>query len=399
MRTVAPDLGTTTRRRPEAKLELSIVMPCLNEARTVGTCIRKAQASLEQLSIAGEVVVADNGSTDGSQAIAEELGARVVPVDERGYGSALLAGIAAARGRYVIMGDADDTYDFGELGPMVAKLNEGCDLVVGNRFRGMIRPGAMPFLHKYLGNPALSFIGRRMFGTNSGDIYCGLRGFDRERILGLNLRATGMEFAVEMVVKATMTGLEVAEVPTTLSPDAQQRKAHLRTWRDGWRSLRLLLLYSPRWLFLYPGITFLALGLVGTAWLVPGPRTLGGVTFDIRTLLYASLAVVVGLQAVYFFVTARWFGISEGLVPDEPRLRRIVGALTPALGLAAGLLLVAGGLGLSIVAVAMWNEQGFGELDYPEIMRIVIPGSTLIVCGMQTVMLSLFLSMLGLRRR
>jgi glycosyltransferase involved in cell wall biosynthesis len=375
------------------------VIPCLNEARTVGICVRKARASLEQLSIAGEVVVADNGSTDGSQAIAEELGARVVPVDERGYGSALSAGIAAARGRYVIMGDADDTYDFGELGSLVAKLREGPDLVVGNRFRGTIQPGSMPFLHKYLGNPALSFIGRRLFGTNCGDIYCGLRGFDRERILGLNLRATGMEFAVEMVVKATMTGLEVAEVPTTLSPDAQQRKAHLRTWRDGWRTLRLLLLYSPRWLFLYPGLTLLALGLAGMAWLVPEPRTLGGVTFDIRTLLYAELAIVVGLQAVYFFVTARWFGISEGLVPDEPRLRRIVGALTPALGLVAGLLLVAGGLGLSIVAVAMWNEQGFGDLDYPEIMRIVIPGSALIVCGMQTVMLSLFLSMLGLRRR
>jgi hypothetical protein len=208
-----------------------------------------------------------------------------------------------------------------------------------------------------------------------------------------------MEFAVEMVVKATMTGLQVVEVPTTLSPDAQQRKAHLRTWRDGWRSLRLLLLYSPRWLFLYPGITFLAIGLAGMVWLVPEPRTLGGVTFDIRTLLYAELAIVVGLQAVYFFVTARWFGISEGLVPDDPRLRRIVGALTPAVGLVAGLLLIAGGLGLSLVAVAMWNEQGFGDLDYPEILRIVIPGSLLIVCGMQTVMLSLFLSMLGLRRR
>jgi hypothetical protein len=389
----------TTRRRPAGELELSIVIPCLNEAGTVGACVRKAQASLERLSIAGEVVVADNGSTDGSQAIAEELGARVVPADERGYGGALSAGIAAARGRYVIMGDADDTYDFGELGPLVAELREGRDLVVGNRFLGTIRPGSMPFLHKYVGNPALSFIGRRLFGTNCGDIYCGLRGFDREQILGLDLRATGMEFAVEMVVKATMKGLRIAEVPTTLSPDAQQRKAHLRTWRDGWRSLRLLLLYSPRSLFLYPGVTLLAVGLAGMAWLVPEPRTLGDVTFDISTLLYAGLAIVVGLQAVYFFVTARWFGISEGLVPDEPRLRRIVGALTPAAALVAGLLLIAAGLGLSVVAVAMWNQQGFGDLDYPEILRIVIPGSTLIVCGMQTVLLSLFLSMLGLRRR
>jgi glycosyltransferase involved in cell wall biosynthesis len=391
--------GTAPRRRPEDELELSIVIPCLNEARTVGTCVRKARASLERLSIAGEVVVADDGSTDGSQAIAEELGARVVPVSERGYGSTLSVGIAAARGRYVIMGDADGTYDFGELGSLVEKLREGHDLVVGNRFRGTIHPGSMPFLHKYLGNPVLSFIGRRLFGTNCGDIYCGLRGFDREQILDLDIRATGMEFAVEMVVKATIKGLRIAEVPTTLSPDADKRKRHLRTWRDGWRTLRLLLLYSPRWLFLYPGLAFLVVGLVGMAWLIPGPRTVGGVSFDIRTLLYTELAIIVGLQAVYFFLTARWFGISEGLVPDEPRLRRIVGMLTPEVGFVAGLLLIACGLGLSVIAVAMWNEQGFGDLAYPEILRIVIPGSTLIVCGMQTVLLSLFLSMLGLRRR
>lgn len=377
------------------ELELSIVIPCLNEARTVGTCVRKAQASLERLSIAGEVIVADNGSTDGSQAVAEELGARVVPVSERGYGSALGAGIAAARGRYVIMGDADDTYDFGELDPFVEKLREGTDLVVGNRFQGVIHPRSMPFLHKYLGNPVLSFIGRRLFGTNCGDIYCGLRGFDRGQILALELRAAGMEFAVEMVVKATLKGLQVTEVPTTLSPDAAQRKPHLRRWRDGWRTLRLLLFYSPRWLFLYPGLALLALGLAGMAWLVPGARSVGGVTFDIRTLLYTQLAIIVGLQAVYFFVAARWFAISAGLVPDKPRRRR----LTPEVGFVAGLLLIAAGLGLSVVAVAVWKRQGFGDLDYPEVMRIVIPGSTLIVGGMQTVLLSLFLSMLGLQRR
>jgi Glycosyl transferase family 2 len=391
--------GMATRRPDETGLELSIVIPCLNEAETVGTCVRKARASLERLSISGEVVVADDGSTDGSEAIAAELGARVVQVAERGYGRALSAGIAAARGRYVIMGDADDTYDFGELGPLVEKLHEGYDLVVGNRFKGAIRPGSMPFSHRYLGNPMLSFIGRRLFGTPCGDIYCGLRGFDREQIVGLDLRAGGMEFALEMVVKATMKGLRISEVPTTLSPDTPQRRPHLHTWRDGWRSLRLLLLYSPRWLFLYPGIILLTLGLAGMAWLVPEQRPVGGVIFDVSTLLYAGLATVVGLQAVYFFLTARWFGISEGLLPDNPRLRRILGALTPEVGVIVGLLLIAGGLGLSLYALATWNEQGFGRLDYPEILRIVIPGSTLIACGMQTVLSSLFLSMLGLRRR
>lgn len=393
------ETGAASGRPGEAELELSIVIPCLNEAETVGTCVRKARASLDRLSISGEVVVADDGSTDGSEVVAAELGARVVQVAERGYGRAVSAGIAAARGRYVIMGDADDTYDFGELGSLVEKLHEGYDLVVGNRFQGAIRPGSMPFSHRYLGNPMLSFIGRRLFGTPCGDIYCGLRGFDRERILGLDLQAGGMEFALEMVVKATMKGLRIAEVPTTLSPDTPQRRPHLHTWRDGWRSLRLLLLYSPRWLFLYPGIVLLTLGLAGMAWLVPEQRPVGGVIFDVSTLLYAALATIVGLQAVYFFLTARWFGITEGLLPDNPRLRRILGVLTPEVGVVAGLLLIAGGFGLSLYALATWNEQGFGRLDYPEILRIVIPGSTLIACGMQTVLSSLFLSMLGLRRR
>jgi glycosyltransferase involved in cell wall biosynthesis len=380
-------------------LELSVVIPCLNEAPTIGVCIQKARRSLEELGLSGEVVVADNGSTDGSQAIAAGLGARVVPVAVRGYGSALSAGIAAARGRWVIMGDADDSYDFGELGEMVEKLRNGYDLVVGNRFRGEIRPGSMPALHKYLGNPMLSFVGRTLFGTPCGDIYCGLRGFDREKVAALDIRSTGMEFAIEMVVKATMQGLAVTEVPTVLSPDAEGREPHLRTWRDGWRSLRLLLLYSPRWLFLYPGLALLAIGLAGMAWLLPAERTVGDVTFDVSTLLYAGLAIVVGLQSVYFFLTARWFGISEGLLPDDPRFRRLLGAHTLELGLVAGLLLMAGGLGLSIYALSTWNEKGFGDLNYPDILRIVIPGATLIACGMQTALSSLFLSVLGLSRR
>jgi glycosyltransferase involved in cell wall biosynthesis len=380
--------------------ELSVVMPCLNEARTIGICIRKAQDSFERLGIAGEVVVADNGSTDGSREIAEELGARVVPVAERGYGAALTGGIAAARGRWVIMGDADDSYDFADLERFVEQLRNGYDLVAGNRFKGGIGPGAMPWLHRKLGNPVLSFVGRRLYGTPAGDIYCGLRGFDREKVAGLDIQSQGMEFAIEMIVKATMAGLRVTEVPTTLSPDAEGREPHLNTWRDGWRSIRLLLLYSPKWLFLYPGLVFLLVGIAGMAWLLPGNRAIGGVGFDVSTLLYFSLAVVVGLQAVYFFLTARWFGITEGLLPDDPRIRRLLehrGTLE--VGLIAGLVLVLTGLGLSFYALATWNQAAFGRLDYSHTLRIVIPGATLITCGMQTVLSSLFLSVLGLRRQ
>jgi glycosyltransferase involved in cell wall biosynthesis len=301
----ALDAGAVTAPRvpPEhdedlAVPELTVVIPCLNEARTIGVCIRKAQDSFERLGIAGEVVVADNGSTDGSREIAHDLGARVVPVAERGYGSALTGGIAAARGRWVIMGDADDSYDFADLGPFVERLREGYDLVAGNRFKGGIQPGAMPWLHQKLGNPVLSFVSRRLYGTACGDIYCGLRGFDREKIRALDVQSPGMEFAIEMIVKATMAGLRVTEVPTTLSPDAEGREPHLNTWKDGWKSIRLLLLYSPKWLFLYPGLAFFFLGIAGMAWLLPGNRTVGGIGFDVSTLLYFGLAVVVGLQAV-----------------------------------------------------------------------------------------------------
>jgi glycosyltransferase involved in cell wall biosynthesis len=386
--------------RADRPLELTVVMPCLNEAATIATCIRKAMDSIERLGIAGEVVIADNGSTDGSQQIAEELGARVVPVERRGYGAALTGGIAAARGRWVIMGDADDSYDFSKLEPFVEGLRSGYDLVAGNRFRGGIRPGAMPWLHKRLGNPMLSFIGKRLYGTPCGDIYCGLRGFDREKIQQLDIRSSGMEFAIEMIVKATMQGLRVTEVPTTLSPDAEGREPHLNTWRDGWRSVRLLLLYSPKWLFLYPGLLLLAFGIAGMAWLVPGERTIGGVGFDVSTLLYFALAVIVGLQAVYYFLTARWFGIMEGLLPEDPLIRRIVERPRRLeWALLVGTLLIAIGLGLSIYALGRWNEAGFGPLDYPDTLRIVIPGATLICVGMQTVFSALFLGVLGLRRR
>jgi glycosyltransferase involved in cell wall biosynthesis len=387
-------------RRQDWRPELSVVMPCLNEAATIGICIRKAFEAFERLGIDGEVVVADNGSTDGSQEIAEELGARVVPVDAKGYGSALIGGIAAARGRWVIMGDADDSYDFSDLQPFVSRLREGYELVNGNRFKGGIREGAMPWLHRWLGNPVLSFVGRRLYGTPCGDIYCGLRGFDREKVASLDIRSSGMEFAIEMIVKATMMGLKVTEVPTTLSPDAEGREPHLNTWRDGWRSIRLLLLYSPKWLFLYPGLALLALGVVGMAWLVPGQRAIGSVTFDVSTLLYFALAVLVGLQAVYFFLTARWFGITEGLLPDDPRIRRLLeGRGRLELGLVAGVFLISVGVALSVYALVNWNEADFGRLDYPDTLRIVIPGATLIAVGMQTALSALFISVLGLRRR
>jgi glycosyltransferase involved in cell wall biosynthesis len=379
--------------------EFSIVIPCLNEAKTLGICIEKAARELERLGVDFEIIVADNGSIDGSQQIASDLGARVVQVSARGYGNALAGGIASAGGRYVIMGDADDSYDFSTLGPFVEKLRQGNDLVVGNRFIGNIEPGAMPFLHKYLGNPVLSFIGRRLFGTPCGDIYCGLRGFDRKKIAELDLRAGGMEFAIEMIVKATMQNLRVAEVPTVLSPDNRDRSPHLRTWRDGWRSLRLLLLYSPRWLFLYPGLALLVVGLAGMAWLMPEQRTIGSVGFDVSTLLYAALAVVIGLQAVYFFITARSFGISEGLLPDDPRFRKLTGWFTLEVGLLLGLALAIAGFALSLYAVVTWDRVGFGRLDYNEVLRIVIPGSTLITIGFQTILFSLFLGMLGLKRR
>ena len=381
-----------------AQLEFSIVMPCLNEAASVGVCIEKARASLDKAGIAGEIIVADNGSTDDSRLIATDRGARVVPVAARGYGNALAVGIEAARGRYVIMGDADDSYDFSQLEPFVEKLRDGCDLVVGNRFKGGIEPQSMPFLHRVLGNPMLSFIGRRLFGTPCGDIYCGLRGFDRAKIQALDLRSGGMEYAIEMIVKATLNGLRVAEVPTVLSPDERGRESHLNTWRDGWRSLRLLLVYSPRWLFLYPGLVLLLGGLAGMVWLLPEQRRVGDVTFDVSTLLYAGLAIVVGLQSIYFFVTARWFGIAEGLLPDDRRFRRIFGVRAPDLGVAVGACLLAAGLVVSGIAVAIWHRHGFGPLDYPHILRFVIAGSVLIACGFQTVLSSLFLSVLRLRR-
>lgn len=380
-------------------IELSIVMPCLNEAETLATCIDKARGFLDRHGIAGEIVIADNGSTDGSQEIAISRGARVVDVPSKGYGSALMGGIAAARGRYVIMGDADDSYDFTDLMPFVERLRAGDELVMGNRFLGGIEPGAMPPLHKYLGNPVLTWIGRLFFGSPSGDFHCGLRGFDRRAILALDLRTTGMEFASEMVVRATLQGLRIGEVPTTLSKDGRSRPPHLRSWRDGWRHLRFLLMYSPRWLFLYPGLFLMTAGLLVGAWLLPGPRRIGGVELDIQTMLYAAMAAVIGFQAVIFALFTKVFVISEGLMPEDPRLNRMFDYITLETGLIVGLALLLAGLGGSVHAVSEWGARAFGPLEPSRTMRWVIPAATALVLGCQIILSSFFLSILGLKRR
>ena len=346
----------------------------------------------------GEIIIADNGSRDGSQEIARRLGARVVSVSAKGYGNALMGGIQAARGENVFMGDADDSYDFTNLVPFLKKLREGDDLVMGNRFRGGIKPGAMPPLHKYLGNPLLTAIGRLFFRSSVGDFHCGLRGFNRQSILNLDLRATGMEFATEMVVKATLYKLRIAEVPTTLFPDGRSRPPHLRTWRDGWRHLRFLLLYSPRWLFLMPGLLLILLGGVGYA-IALSRLTINGVTFDVHTLLFASLAFLCGFQAVLFAILTKLFAITEGLLPPDPRLERVFRHITLETGLAGGTLALVTGCVLLLMAVLVWRRTGWGRLDYSEVMRVVIPGATLTALGFQTVLFSFFMSILGMKRK
>jgi glycosyltransferase involved in cell wall biosynthesis len=380
-------------------IEVSVVMPCLNEAESLGICIQKARDALQALRISGEVIVADNGSSDGSQAIARGLGARVIDVPAKGYGSALLGGITAACGRFVIMGDADDSYDFSAIGPFVEKLREGNDLVMGNRFAGGIRPGAMPALHRYLGNPVLSRIGRVFFKSPVGDFHCGLRGFRKAAIERLDLRTTGMEFASEMIVKATLMDLRITEVPTTLSPARRTRQPHLRTWRDGWRHLRFLLVYSPRWLFLYPGAFLMLAGLLVGGWLIPGPRRIGTVGFDVHTLLYAAGAIIIGFQSVVFAFFTKIFAISEGLLPEDPRLTKAFKYITLETGLAAGSLLVVAGIAGSLYAFLHWSLGSFGPLDATRTLRIVIPSLTALMLGSEVILSSFFLSVLGMSRR
>jgi glycosyltransferase involved in cell wall biosynthesis len=367
-------------------MEFTILMPCLNEALTVETCVRKARAYLEQRNILGEVLIADNGSTDGSISLAKSAGARVLEVARKGYGSALIGGIQGAKGRFVIMADADDSYDFTDLDAFVDRLREGFKLVMGNRFKGGIMPGAMPVLNRYLGNPVLSFVGRTLFSSRIGDFHCGIRGFDRQAILELKLRASGMEFASEMVVKASLSGLSVVEVPTKLNPDGRQRPPHLRPWRDGWRHLRFMLLRSPQWLFLYPGLFFTCFGLIGAATLTVRPiHILGLLTLDINALLYFSIATIVGMQIVFF-------GLFATAVARKMNLRIALGFPEKLLRLAtlesaiiAGIGLFAAGLGGALYAVLQWGHTAFGALVPSDMMRITIPAVTSLALGSQIV--------------
>lgn len=376
-------------------VELTILMPCLDEAETVATCVRKARAFLEASGVPGEVLVADNGSVDGSQALAAGAGARVIHVDRRGYGAALIAGIAAAQGRFVVMGDADDSYDFSRLMPFVEALRAGSDLVMGNRFRGGIAPGAMPFLHRYLGNPVLSFLGRLFFRVQVRDFHCGLRGFDRVRVQALALSATGMEFASEMVVKAALAGYAITEVPTTLDRDGRSRPPHLRTWRDGWRHLRFLLVHSPRWLFLLPGFLLVAAGVVGMVAIGRGTVNVGALNLDVHTLSYAGAAILLGLQMVLFSLLVTALGVRSGWLPPE-RGQRLLKAVTLEWSLVASALLFLAGLVLSVLAMRFWSARDFGVLDPRETMRVVIPAVTLMGVGGQVALAAFFLEALRL---
>jgi glycosyltransferase involved in cell wall biosynthesis len=382
---------------PEA-IEVSIVMPCLNEAETLATCIQKAQQAIDRAGLAAEIIVADNGSTDGSQVIAKELGARVVPVARKGYGSALIGGINAARGRFVIMGDADDSYDFTAIAPLIDKLRDGCDLVVGNRFMGGIEPGAMPWSHRWVGNPVLTLISRIFFHTPVGDAHCGLRGFRKDAYEQMRLRATGMELASEMVIKASLKKMRIAEVPVTLRPDGRSRPPHLRTWRDGWRHLRFMLLFSPRWLFLYPGLALFAVGILLSVALLPGPLYVGSLRLDIHTLLVAGFLALLGYQMVLFALFTKIFAIRAGFHPRYPPLDSVSRYVTLEVGLAAGALMVLIGVVALILAVASWGAVGFGSLDPSLTMREVIPAVVLLALGSQTVFASFFISILSIDR-
>jgi glycosyltransferase involved in cell wall biosynthesis len=380
---------------PKHPIELSIVMPCLNEAETLATCIQKANVYLMRSGVSGEVVIADNGSTDGSQQIAESLGARVIDVPAKGYGSALMGGFEAAHGTFIVMGDADDSYDFSSLDLFVERLRAGDDLVMGNRFRGGIEPGAMPPLHKYLGNPVLSWLGRLFFRSPIKDFHCGLRGFRREAILALGLRTTGMEFASELVVKSTLAGLPVSEVPTTLKKDGRSRPPHLRSWRDGWRHLRFLLAFSPRWLFLYPGIVAFGVGMIGSIALLFGPIEIGNIGFDVSSQLYLAVFALVGYQATLFWLLTKVFGQREGFfLPRGKIVSGITERVTTESSALVGALSFLAGFGIAIVQLTIWANGGFGELDPSDTMRLAVPAALLMILGAQTIMSGMFIGIL-----
>ena len=383
-------------------LELSVVMPCLNEADTLETCIEKAQRAMRDNGIVGEIIVSDNGSTDGSQRIAELMGARVVAVESKGYGNALMGGIAIARGEFIIMGDADDSYDFLEIPRFVEKLRQGFDIVQGCRLPsggGTVIPRAMPLLHRWLGNPVFSGLARRWFGAPIHDVYCGLRGFTKQHYDRLQLRCTGMEFATEMIIKSSLYRARIAEVSITLHPDGRKSHApHLKTFRDGWRTLRFFLMYSPRWLFLIPGALLIALGIIGYGLAMPGV-TIKGLSFDAHTLLFASLAILCGYQSILFAIFSKTFAISEGLMPEDPYMNRFYQLVNLEKGLIAGAAALLVGIVLLLAAINQWRMTDFGRLDYSHTMRWVIPGATLTALGFQTILSSFFVSILGMRRR
>jgi glycosyltransferase involved in cell wall biosynthesis len=380
-------------------IELSVVLPCLNEARTIGACVLEAREALTRSGIAGEILVADNGSSDGSQALAEQHGARIVPIAEKGYGHALRGGITAARGRYIIMGDADQSYDFSHLPRFVEKLRAGDDLVMGNRFLGGIEPGAMPWKNRHIGNPILTFIGQLFFRTTIRDFHCGLRGFSAEAYRRMNLRTTGMEFASEMVIKSVILGLRVSEVPTVLRRDGRDRPPHLRPWRDGWRHLRFMLLFSPRWLFLYPGFLLMLGGTVLGGAILPGPLQVGQAHLDVHTLLFAAGGILIGFQAVSFAALSKYFAIRSGLRPGEASFETWLGRLTLEKGIIAGGVLIAAGFAIWAGALWYWREQGFGSLQPAQTLRWVIPGTLGLALGCQMILTSFFLGVLRLDTR
>ena len=381
-------------------VELTILMPCLNEAETLARCIAKARLGLQRAGVRGEILIADNGSTDGSQAIAEQAGARLVQVPAKGYGNALLGGIRAAAGEWIIMGDADDSYDFSDLAGFVEKFRAGDELIMGCRLPvggGAISPGAMPWKNRWIGNPILSFIGRLFFQCPAHDFHAGLRGFTKTAFEKMELQTTGMEFASEMVIKSTLKSLRIAEVPITLHPDGRSRPPHLKPWRDGWRHLRFMLLFSPRWLFLVPGLLLSAIGLVFAVALSFHDLKLGGVVLNVGTLVVACMTVIVGFQLVAFAFFTKVFAIAEGLLPDDPKLSRMFKIFTLEKGLGLGLLVLLAGILLLAQSVWIWRRVDFGSLSTEENLRRLIPATTLIVLGIQTIFSSFFMSTLGLK--
>lgn len=378
---------------------LTVLMPCLNEAETLATCIEKAKTCMETLRVNGEVLIADNGSTDGSQEIAREHGARVVHVSEKGYGSALLGGINAANGKYIIMGDADDSYDFLALKPFIDKLEEGYELVMGNRFKGGIAKGAMPPLHRYFGNPVLSTIGRLLYKSDIRDFHCGLRGFRKDSIQSLHLITTGMEFASEMVVKSTLNNLRITEVPTTLSPDGRNRPPHLRSWHDGWRHLKFLLIYCPKWLFLYPGAFLTILGIVILCTLAAGPVHINGISFDIHTMLYGAMFTILGVQIIATALFTQTYAVNSGMMPAKSNQSKFLGKFTLEKGLIIGAILAILGLVGSILAVKAWGTHAFGPLIPTQTMRLTIPSVTLLILGLQFMFSSFFLHILNIKHK